>query len=276
MQQQLAPCFVGHGELIELVAFQFGVGAHPARGLAGTGGGDAAGDFGAAFGGRGQRHVDRADGCDMDMQVDPVEQRAGQPRLIIAHAARIFVAVARRIARIAAAAGVHRRHELHPRRESHMSIGARDIDLAGFERLAQRIEHRALEFGQFIQEQDAQMRQTDLTGAHLQSAAGQRRHAGRVVRCAERTGAADPPCLQRSGDRLHHRHLQRLGRGEFGQNAGQAGCKQALARSGRADHQQVVAPGGRDFERAFGGFLPLHLFQVRRDPRIHHFARWRF
>ena len=36
-----------------------------------------------------------------------------------------------------------------------MRIGARYVDLAGLERLAQRIEHRALEFGQFVEEQHA-------------------------------------------------------------------------------------------------------------------------
>ena len=44
-----------------------------------------------------------------------------------------------------------------------MRIGARDIDHPGFKRLAQRIKHRALEFGQLVKEQHAKMRQADLS-----------------------------------------------------------------------------------------------------------------
>ncbi len=57
-----------------------------------------------------------------------------------------------------------------------MGIGPRHIDHPGLQRLAQRIEHRALEFGQLIQKQHAQMGQTDLTRLDLEPPAGQRRH----------------------------------------------------------------------------------------------------
>ena len=43
-----------------------------------------------------------------------------------------------------------------------MGIGARHHDLAGFDRLAQGFQHRAREFGEFVQEQHAVMRQADL------------------------------------------------------------------------------------------------------------------
>ena len=38
-----------------------------------------------------------------------------------------------------------------------MVVGARDHDLAGFERLAQRIKYRSCEFGEFVEKQDAAM-----------------------------------------------------------------------------------------------------------------------
>jgi hypothetical protein len=43
----------------------------------------------------------------------------------------------------------------------------------------------ALEFGQFVEEQHAQMRQADLAGPHAQAPAGQRGHRGRMVRAAK-------------------------------------------------------------------------------------------
>ena len=47
---------------------------------------------------------------------------------------------------------------------------------AGLQRLAQRIEHRALEFGQLVEEQHAKMRQADFARPDLEPAADQRRH----------------------------------------------------------------------------------------------------
>ena len=51
-----------------------------------------------------------------------------------------------------------------------MGIGARDIDLVRLQRLAQRIENGALEFRQFVEEEDAEMRQADFARLHPQSA----------------------------------------------------------------------------------------------------------
>ena len=44
--------------------------------------------------------------------------------------------------------------------------------------------------------------------------------------------------------------------------AGQAGGQHGFSRAGRADHQQVVPPGGGNFQRALGPFLSLHLGQA--------------
>ena len=116
------------------------------------------------------------------------------------------------------------------------------------------------------------MGEADLARAHLQPAAGERGHAGRMVRRAERAGAADPPRFEHSRDRLHHGHLERLGRGEVRQDAGQAAGEQALARTGRADHQQIVSACRGDLERALGGLLPLDLFEIIAPRRLGHAA----
>jgi len=80
------------------------------------------------------------------VQVDPVEHRAGDLALVVRCAARRAAAGERRIAKMAAAARVHRRDQLDVGRKADMRIGTGDIDLARLERLAQRIEYRALEF----------------------------------------------------------------------------------------------------------------------------------
>jgi hypothetical protein len=78
------------------------------------------------------------------MHVDAVEQGSGNARLVIAGAFGGAAAAQRRIAEIAAAARVHRRHQLEARRMAHMGIGARHHRLAGLDRLAQAVQHAAL------------------------------------------------------------------------------------------------------------------------------------
>ena len=46
-------------------------------------------------------------------------------------------------------------------------VGAGDRDLAGLERLAQRIQHLRLEFGQLVEKQHAIMRERYLSGPRL-------------------------------------------------------------------------------------------------------------
>jgi len=79
------------------------------------------------------------------VQVDAVEQRARDARLVILPAAGRPAATARRLAQITAAAGIHRRHKLETRRIFHMGVGARHHRLAGFDRLAQRVQYRPRE-----------------------------------------------------------------------------------------------------------------------------------
>ncbi len=168
-----------------------------------------------------------------------------------------------------AAARVHRRHQLDARGEGDVRVGARDGDPARLDRLAQGVEHRAAEFGELVEEQYAEVGQADLAWPHAQAATGERRHRGRMVRAAERARADQPAAGQLARDARHHRHLERLGRRQLGEDAGQAGGEQRLARAGRAYHQQIMATSRRDLERALGDLLALDLLEVRpRDGRI--------
>ncbi len=76
------------------------------------------------------------------MQIDAIEQRAGQPHLIIGGAANVGSALAgiARIAGAAASAWVHRRDQHEARRIGDAVIGAGDGDIAGLQRLTQRIQ----------------------------------------------------------------------------------------------------------------------------------------
>ena len=53
---------------------------------------------------------------------------------------------------MAAPARIHRRNELHTRREGDVRIRSRNADIAGLKRLPKRIQNAALEFRQFVEE----------------------------------------------------------------------------------------------------------------------------
>ena len=77
--------------------------------------------------------IDRGD---LDLQVDAVEQRPADARLIAQHRVGCAAAGLRRIAELAAGAGVHGGDELEAGRELGLAGGARNDDAPGLERLA--------------------------------------------------------------------------------------------------------------------------------------------
>ncbi len=70
-----------------------------------------------------------------------------------------------------AAAGIRRRHQQEATGVADMGVGAGDDDLAGFDRLAQRVQHLAREFGELVHEQHAVMREADLARPRTAAAA---------------------------------------------------------------------------------------------------------
>jgi hypothetical protein len=87
---------------------------------------------------------------------------------------------------------------------------ARDRDLSILERLAQRVEHARLEFGQFIEEQHAVMGERNLAGPGTDAAAGERCHARRMMRAAEWPLRGQSAALDLAGDGSDHGNFQQL------------------------------------------------------------------
>ena len=93
-----------------------------------------------------------------------------------------------------------------------------------------------------------------------------------MVRRAERALRHQPRTRRKTaGDGVNTRRLQRFGEGQRRQNARQTACQHRLARTGRADHQQVMSAAGRHFQRPPCANLPLHLCHIHRalDRRYH-------
>ena len=90
-----------------------------------------------------------------------------------------------------------------------------------------------------------------------------RRH--RVVRGDEgRRGGQGLLGIECPRQRAHRRHLERGVHVEVGQEPRHPARQHRLARAGRTDHQQVVAPGRRDLHRPAGRELPDDVGEVVR------------
>ena len=107
----------------------------------------------------------RFDGGHFHLHVDAIEQRAGDAALVALDQIRRTIADAADMAVVAARTGIHRRDQLEVRREVGLPRGARDGDVAGLHRLAQHVEHAAVEFRKFVEEENTAMRQRNLAGA---------------------------------------------------------------------------------------------------------------
>ncbi len=99
------------------------------------------------------------------MQVDAVQQRAAELALVARHL--VGRAAASPLARPEEAAGarVHGGNQLKPGGKLGPLRRAGDGDVAGFERLAQGLQRRTGEFGQFVQKQHALVGERDFAGA---------------------------------------------------------------------------------------------------------------
>ncbi len=123
---------------------------------------------------------------DFDVDVDAVEQRAGNFRDVTLDLHRRAVAFARGIAEESAGARVHRGGEHEARRKIHGKRGAGDRDAAVFERLAHDFQHVALKFRQLVEKQNAVVPSETSPGRGI--APPPIRPASLMVWCGERYG----------------------------------------------------------------------------------------
>src|SRR6185436_5471902 len=154
---------------------------------------------------------------DFDPKVDAIEERPGNARPVARDLGRRAAALARGIAEVSARAGIHGRGELEARRVLDLQRGARDRDHAALERLAQRLQHRAVELRQLVEEQHAEMRQADLAGPRARSTSDDGAGRRAVVRRAERPATVVAWVESAVTDRGDGRHVERLVRREWRQ-----------------------------------------------------------
>ena len=172
-----------------------------------------------------------------------------------------------RVVVVAAAARVHRRHELEACRVAHAARRSGDGQDALLERLAQRVQCGPVELGQLIEEEHAMVGESGLAGNQVRAAADERRVRAGVMRRTKRPRTTQAAVTQQAGDALDDRDLERLVVVERRQEARDRSRQQGLARAGRTDEQQVVAACERDLERPAGVLLAADIGQVDRLDR---------
>ena len=204
----------------------------------------------------------------LHLQVDTVQQWAGDAAAVALHLFGTALAAAAGIAPVAAGTGVHGRHQLETGRELRLARGPGDEDVAGLQGFAQHLQHAAVELRQFIEEQHALVGQGDLPRPWLGTTTHQSDRRGTVVGGAEGTAAPVAGIEARATHRGQSRRLQGLVLLQLRQDAGQAAGQQALAGAGRSHHEQAVTTGRGHLQRAPRLHLATHLGQVRMGRRF--------
>ena len=162
---------------------------------------------------------------------------------------------------------VHRGHQLEPGREGHGPRRARNAHQALFERLAQHVEHAAIELRGLVEKQHPVMCEADLARARLCAATHEGHVRDRVVGRPEGTRGHEPLAGEQARHRVDGGHLERLLERQGRQDAREAPRQQRLARTRRPAHQHVMPPGGGNLERAAGKGLAADVGEVRRMSR---------
>ena len=141
--------------------------------------------------------------------------------------------------------------------------GAGDGDHAVFERLAEDFEDVAGELGQLVEEEQAVVGEGDFAGARDHAAADEAGVGDGVVGRAEGpVGDEAFVAIEHAGDGVDLGGLEGFFETQRREDRGQALGEHGLAGAGRADHEDVVAAGGGDFERALGDVLAADVAEV--------------
>src|SRR5437667_6958989 len=198
-----------------------------------------------------------------NVQIDAVEQRAGDSLAIALHLKRPATAFALQVAKIAAWTWIHRRNEHQLRRESDATCCAGHGDLPVFKRLAQYFQRRSLKLGQLIEKKDAVMGKAYFTRIRKRAAAEQPNVADGMMRVAEWSDRNERFFgVEQAGNAMNLRRLNCFFEGERRNNGRNALGQHRVARTGRTNHQDIVTASDSHFDGALNVPLPLHVAEI--------------
>ena len=228
-----------------------------------AGGEDAGADLGGAFGGGVAAELFVLHGGDFDVDVDAVEERAADFGDVALDHGRGAHALAGLVVEVAAGAGVHGGGEHEAGGEAERHGGAGDGDDAVLEGLAEDFEDVAGELGELVEKEEAVVGEGDFAGAGDHAAADEAGVGDGVVGRAEGAmGDEAVVAVEDAGDGVDLGGLEGFFEAQRREDGGQALGEHGFAGAGRADHEDVVATGGGDFESALGYVLAADVAEV--------------
>ncbi len=181
------------------------------------------------------------DGGHLYVDVDPVQERPGNPGTVTVDHERRARALVYRVGKVAAWAGVHSGDQHDAGGIGNRGERAGDGDAAVLHWLTQHLENVLLELGEFIQKEHPVMRERHLARLRGVAAADQPHVGDGVVRGAEGTGGDERVVpLQKPHHAVDLGRLDRLLEEHGREDGGDAPGQHGLAGTGRADHQDVV------------------------------------
>ena len=199
----------------------------------------------------------------LDLDVDPVQERPGDPGTVGVDLVGGAGAGPFGVAQEAAGAGVHGRHQHEPGRVGQRGGRPGDGDLAFFQGLAQDLQGGAAELRQFVQEEHPVVGQAHLPGPGDGAAADEPGvRDGVVGRPEGAPGHQGLAGFQAPHDAVDLGGLQGLFETPGRQHRAQAPGQHGLAGAGRAHHQDVVAAGGGDEQGPLHRLLPLDVPEI--------------
>jgi hypothetical protein len=125
------------------------------------------------------------DGWHFNVQIDAIQQRAGNALAITLHLGRTATAFAFQVAKVATRARIHRGDEHELRGESDAARSAGNGNFSVFEWLAHYFQCRSFEFRQFVEEKDTIVSETHFARVWECPAAEQPNVADGVMRRAK-------------------------------------------------------------------------------------------
>ncbi len=158
---------------------------------------------------------------------------------------------------------VRRREQLKARREDDRPLAAHDRHVPVLQRLAQRLESRAVELRQLVEEEDAVVREARLARPRQRSSADEPGGGDRVVRRPERALPYQSVAVVAPDDAVDAGHGDRLVGCQRGEDRRHATGEHRLAGAGRSGQQDVVASGGGDRQRPTRLAVAAHVGEIR-------------
>jgi len=203
------------------------------------------------------------DGWDLDLDVDSVEEGPRDAAPVEGDLFRRAGTGLPGVSEVPARTGVLCADERESGRKREGEARPGDGHHSVLHRLSQALEDVFFEFGEFIQEEDPVVGQAHLTWPGDRPSPDESGVRDGVMGGAERAFRDEGLIwVKEPGHTVDGGRLQGLLECKGREDGGNASCEHGLSRARGADHEDVVTPGGRHLEGAFGVLLSDHILKV--------------